>query len=131
MLDTTLVSALMRGEPAASTRLLRERPVDVVVPQPAVAEVTYGLERLPPSRRRRDLEVRLATLLAAVARSPWTDEVSQRFGEIKADLERRGKRVDDFDVAIAAHALAGEAVLVTRNLRHFAEVRGLVVDDWS
>jgi tRNA(fMet)-specific endonuclease VapC len=131
VLDTTAASALMRAEPAPSARLLRERPADVALPQPVVAEIRYGLARLPRSRRRNDLEARFATLLGALQRSIWTDDVSYRFGEIKADLERRGVRVDDFDVAIAAHALAHDAVVVTRNVRHFARIRGLRVEDWA
>jgi tRNA(fMet)-specific endonuclease VapC len=86
VLDTTVLSALMRAD---------------------------GLARLPRSRRRRELEERLATLLAAIQRAHWTDDVSLRFGDAKADLERRGERVDDFDVAIAAHALAASATVVT------------------
>jgi tRNA(fMet)-specific endonuclease VapC len=39
--------------------------------------------------------------------------------------------VDDFDVAIAAHALALEAVVVTDNVRHFRRVPGLAVESWS
>jgi tRNA(fMet)-specific endonuclease VapC len=131
VLDATVLSALMRAERGPSTRLLRERPVDVALPQPAVAEVRYGLARLPRSRRRRELEERLATLLAAIQRAHWSDEVSLRFGDVKADLERRGERVDDFDVAIAAHALAAGAAVVTRNVRHFARIRGLEVEDWG
>ncbi len=131
VLDTTVVSALMRGEHRPSTRLLAEHPVDVVRPQPAVAEVRYGLASLPTSRRRRQLEDRLGLLLRSVQRAPWTDDVSRHFGRVKADLERRGRRVDDFDVAIAAHALALGATVVTRNLRHFAHVGGLEVEDWT
>jgi tRNA(fMet)-specific endonuclease VapC len=50
---------------------------------------------------------------------------------IKATLERRGERIDDFDAAIAAHAMAEEAVLVTANLQHMARVPGLTIEDWS
>ena len=52
------------------------------------------------------------------------------FGAVKADLERRGERLDDFDVAIAAHALALGAVVATRNVKHLARVRGLSVEEW-
>jgi tRNA(fMet)-specific endonuclease VapC len=130
VLDTTIVSALMRSEPGPSMRLLRERPVDVVIPQPAIAEVRYGLERLPRSRRRRDLEERFTTLLDGTRRALWTDDVSQSFGEVKANLERRGERIDDFDIAMAAHALALGGAVVTRNLRHFTRIRGLALEDW-
>jgi predicted nucleic acid-binding protein len=39
--------------------------------------------------------------------------------------------VDDFDLAIAAHAIVHEAAVVTRNTRHFARIRSLRVEDWT
>lgn len=130
-LDTTALSALMRAERGPSLRLLAAAPDDVGVPQPVVAEIHYGLARLPRSRRRRKLEERLALLLESLPRLTWSDDVSLAFGALKAELEKRGERVDDFDVAIAAHALAHDATLVTRNLRHFERMRRLRVEDWS
>jgi tRNA(fMet)-specific endonuclease VapC len=131
ILDTTVASALMRAEPGPSSRILQERPADVLLPYPAVAELRYGLARLPSSRRKRELQRRLVTLLGALARAEWTDEVSRCFGDVKADLEGRGERVDDFDVAIAAHAIAHDAAVVTRNTRHFVRIRSLRVEDWT
>jgi hypothetical protein len=58
-------------------------------------------------------------------------EVTDRFGEIKANLERRGERLEDFDVAIAAHGLAASAVLVTANRRHMARIKNLRIEMWS
>jgi tRNA(fMet)-specific endonuclease VapC len=66
-----------------------------------------------------------------LARSEWTDEISECFGRIKAALEKGGRPIEDFDIAIAAHALATGAVLVTANLDHMARVPGLQVEDWS
>ena len=51
-------------------------------------------------------------------------------GAIKADLARRGVLLEDFDTAIAAHALALEGVLVTGNPRHFERIPGLRLEDW-
>ena len=75
--------------------------------------------------------MRFEVLLGGLARVEWTDDVSRAFGAIKSDLERRGERVDDFDVAIAAHAVAYESTVVTRNVRHFDRIRGLCVDAWA
>jgi tRNA(fMet)-specific endonuclease VapC len=130
VLDTTIVSAVMRAEPTATRRLLALRPGDVSVPQPAFAEVQYGIARLSPSRKRAELEARFAIVRRDLTAMPWSDRVTDLFGEIKADLERRGKRCDDLDVAIAAHARAADAVLVTRNAKHFAPIRDLVIDAW-
>jgi len=131
LLDTTALSAIMRGERAASKRLLEMDPNEVRVPQPVVAEIRYGLARLPRSRRRELLEARIDVLLRSIARAVWTDGVSARFGDVKAELERAGVRVDDFDVAIAAHALELEATVVTDNVKHFVRVPGLAVESWS
>lgn len=70
-------------------------------------------------------------LTAEVARSAWTDAVSDAFGRVKSALERNGERIEDFDAAIAAHALAANGVLVTANVRHMQRIPGLLVDDWS
>jgi tRNA(fMet)-specific endonuclease VapC len=56
--------------------------------------------------------------------------VSQAFGSVKADLERRGVRIEDFDAAVAAHALALDATLVTDNVAHMSRVTGLRVANW-
>jgi tRNA(fMet)-specific endonuclease VapC len=63
--------------------------------------------------------------------TPWTWEVSRSFGLLKASLEARGQRLDDFDVAIAAHALAVEAVLVTANTKPLGRIEELVLEDWG
>jgi len=130
VLDTNVVSALMKGDPAVLARL-RNTPKDsVCVPQPVIAEIAYGLERLPRSKRRDALQQRFEAVSAELARVPWTDEVSVRFGIIKAALEKKGRGTGDFDAAIAAHA-GPDGVLVTANTDHMLRVPGLAVEDWS
>ncbi len=46
-------------------------------------------------------------------------------------MERKGKRIEDFDAAIAAHALASGAMLVTANIGQMTRVPGLAVEDWA
>jgi tRNA(fMet)-specific endonuclease VapC len=106
VLDTNVVSALMKGEPRVVQRLRQIRKEEVSVPQPVLAEITYGIERLPESKRRRVLQELFDLVRSELARTSWTDEVSESFGSIKAALERQGRRIEDFDAAIAAHALA-------------------------
>jgi tRNA(fMet)-specific endonuclease VapC len=105
VLDTNTVSALMKGEPATVEQLLAVHRDDVAIPQPVIAEIAYGIERLPRSKRRQSLQGRFDLICSELARAAWTDAVSERFGHVKAALERRGQRIEDFDAAIAAHAL--------------------------
>lgn len=130
LLDTSTVSFLMRGEPAVRDRLMSHARTDVCVCQPVIAEIEYGLARLARSARRTRLRARFDLFLAELACAPWTDEVSRAFGTIKTDLERRGVRLEDFDVAVAAHGLAIGATVVTDNVKHMSRVKGLFVENW-
>ena len=104
---------------------------DVFVCQPTLAEIAYGIARLPRSKRKAWLRDSHSLIVSTLQRSEWTAEVSIAFGQTKAALEKRGGRIEDFDVAIAAHALAEGAVLVTMGRRHMPRVPGLTVKDWS
>jgi tRNA(fMet)-specific endonuclease VapC len=121
----------MKGAPAVVDRLAATEPGDVGIPQPVVAEIAYGIERLPRSKRRRTLQGRFDLICSELQRVEWTDAVSHTYGRIRASLERRGTRIEDFDAAIAAHALALGATLVTSNVDHLARVPGLRVEDWD
>ena len=131
LLVTNAVSALMKGSVPFVERLASQTPADVAVPQPVIAELAYGIERLPRSRRRTLLQSRFELVCSELARAEWTDAVSHAYGRIKATLERRGSRIEDFDAAIAAHAIALDCTLVTANLDHMNRVPGLVVEDWG
>jgi tRNA(fMet)-specific endonuclease VapC len=131
VLDTNAVWALMKGAPAFVDHLTSVEPGSVGIPQPVVAEVAYGIERLPRSKRRRALQERFDLVCSELRRVEWTDEVSRAYGHIKALLERRGARIEDFDAAIAAHALALGATLVTSNVVHMTRVPGLRVVSWA
>lgn len=97
----------MRHDPDMLDFLRTRRPGDLATVPPVVAEIEYGIQRLEPgSRRWALLEAERNRLLGAVTVLPWTDESSRRFGACKAQLERDGVPVDDFDIAVASIALA-------------------------
>ncbi len=113
VLDTNTVSALMKGVPRVAARLENQHRTDVAISQVTVAEIEFGLRYVPPSKRRRLLQEQWRTIGAELIRLPWDDAVSRAFGERKARLERAGMRMSDFDLAIAAHAIALGLIVVT------------------
>jgi len=131
LLDTNVMSSLMKGEPNVIERLKAVARADVCVPQPVIAEIAYGIERLSRSKRKDALAARFELLKSEIRRAAWSDDVSDAFGRIKAALERKGERIEDFDAAVAAHALAEGLVLVTANLKHMTRVPDLEIEDWS
>ncbi len=131
VLDTNAVSALMKGDEVVIARLGKVPKSDVYIPQPVLAEIAYGIDRLPRSKRRESLQERFDLVRSEIQRIDWSDEVSDRFGAIKATLEKKGQRIEDFDAAIAAHAATPGATLVTANIDDMVRVPGLLVEDWS
>ncbi len=132
VLDTSAISAAMHRLPEVLDRLADLDPAELVICTPAAAEIRFGLDRLPAgSRRRRLLEREFDLLREATRWSDWTAPASVAFGQIKADLEGSGRRIDDIDVAIASVAVELGAGVATLNVRHFERVEGLRVEDWG
>lgn len=129
VLDTSVVSCLMRREPFALHRLSALRPGELVLCAPVAAEISDGLERLPTSRRRTLLAAEYRRLGAQLRWSDWTQPAAVAFGRQKARLERAGTPVADMQVilgSVAATLRAG----VTVHARDFLRLEGVQVDDW-
>ena len=57
-------------------------------------------------------------------------DAAKYYGNIKYALEMKGKRVDEFDMIIAGHALCEGLTVVTDNIRHFENVPDIKVENW-
>ena len=69
--------------------------------------------------------------LAPLTILPFDDAAVWAYGDLRANLERRGTPIGALDTMIAAHALSQQALLVTNNTREFAKVPGLPLDNWA
>ena len=90
------------------------------------AELAYGVVKSGSSRNRQALEMFLAPLIIL----PFDEAVIWAYGELRAELERRGTPIGSLDTMIAAHAIRQQAPLVTNNTRQFARVPGLRLENW-
>lgn len=54
-------------------------------------------------------------------------EIAENFGQIRAELKRKGKVIEDMDIFLAATCLAHNLTLVTYNAKHFGRVKNLKV----
>lgn len=60
---------------------------------------------------------------------PLDANAAARFDHLRQD--RRLRRIGRADLLIACIALANNAILVTRNQRHFRQVPGLQLENWA
>ena len=131
VLDTTAFSNLMRRDIGIENLIKKYPPKSIWTVPPVIAEIQYGIERLNPSSRKYLLLVaERDRLLFTINTLPWAPDSSLFFGKIKADLERRGKLIDDFDIAIGAIALSHQCGVITANMKHFQMIKNLECMDW-
>lgn len=128
LIDTSICVAILRGaSPRVAPRFRAAMRSGVAVSSITVAELKYGVERSNnPARERAGVE----NLLAAVAILPFDSKAAEGYGMLRRYLERRGEVIGQFDLLIAAHAVAQNATLVTNNTREFSRVPTLHLEDW-
>jgi tRNA(fMet)-specific endonuclease VapC len=130
VLDTSVVSAIMRREEPTLDRLKALHPGDLVLSSPVAAEIAFGLQRLPVGSRRRTLLANeYERLRKAVVWNDWTEDAALAFGNLKEGLERAGTPIGDMDVIVGSIALAIGGGVATANARD-RKLRGLHVDEW-
>jgi len=132
VLDTSALSRVMRADPVSLGHAGEHRPGDLFVVPPVAAEVHFGIARLQAgSRRARLLRAQYRRWRRLLRWLDWTEAASKTFGDQKARLEARGALIDDMDIAVAAIAMVRHFGVATCNVRHFARIEGLRVEDWS
>jgi predicted nucleic acid-binding protein len=136
VLDTNVLSALMRTEPEAAVLgwLDRQAPDAIWITAVTVFEVRMGLALLPAGRRRRALETAFERLLAEDLQHRvlgFDASAATRAAALAAARQSAGRSVDLRDTQIAGIVSARRATLATRNLRHFRDLDVAVVDPWS
>ena len=129
MLDTNIcIHAIKRNTPEVVRRLEKTIPEDVAISSVVAAELWTGVMK---SRERGRNERALREFLAFVDVLDFPAEAARAYGEIRAELEAKGRSIGAMDLLIAAHAVHERATLVTRNSDEFARVEQLKVESWK
>lgn len=131
MLDTNICSFIMREQPEAVIKRLEQavlRNHRIVVSAITYAEMRFGATGPKASPRHPQLVDAFSARLDAIL--PWDRAAVDATTDIKVALRRAGTPIGPNDTAIAGHAIAAGAVLVTNNVREFARVPGLTLEDW-
>lgn len=131
MLDTNICSFIMREQPEAVLKRLEQavlRNHRIVVSAVTYAEMRFGTIGKKASPRHALLVDAFCARLDAIL--PWDRAAVDATTGIKAALTAAGTPIGPNDTAIAGHAIAAGAILVTNNTREFARVPDLVLEDW-
>jgi predicted nucleic acid-binding protein len=135
ILDTNVLSELMRPEPDARVRqwVIGRRSDELGTTAITAAEIRHGIERLPDGRRKESLLSAAMDLFAAFGDQiqPFDTAAAAWFGAVMAKRARLGLPMEGFDAQIAAICRTRGAALATRNVKDFRETGIDIIDPWS
>jgi predicted nucleic acid-binding protein len=135
LLDTNAVSEWVKPRPNPGLiRWMESADEDrLILSVITVAELHYGVERMPAGMRRNHLErwLRLEVPLRFERRIlPVSEEIAVVWGKIVSISESAGHAMDTMDAFLAATAQVHDLTLVTRNVDHFRVLKA-VLSPWT
>lgn len=135
ILDTNVVSELMRPEPAPQVAdwVRRRDRRELRMTSITLAEIRYGIARLPDGRRKQALLDTADDVFRTFSDQvlPVDEAAAEHYATIASTRERAGKPIPGFDALIAAVCRSRGATLATRNLPDFGGTGIEVIDPWA
>lgn len=131
MLDTNICTFIMREQPEILLQRLQQavsRRHKVVVSAITYAEMRFGAIGKKASPRHAERVNAFCERLDDIL--PWDRAAVDATTALKIALATAGTPIGPNDTAIAGHALATGALLVTNNTREFSRVPNLHLEDW-
>ncbi len=129
LLDTDTCSYAMRRSHTALLARLRAHPLaEQAVSVVTAAELLFGTKLATARAKATEDYQRFIRHLTVLE---WGADAAEHYADIRADLRRKGTPIGANDLLIAAHARSLGVTLVTNNVREFARVKGLKVDNWA
>lgn len=128
LLDTDIVIYSLKGHPEVKKNLERNLHAALKISVVTLMELYYGAYK---SQKVTSNLGKIKSIEDAVEIIPIGRESAEVFAMLKSGLEKAGTPLDDFDLILAACALANDLVLVTNNVKHFERIEGLRLTNWA
>ena len=136
ILDTNVLSELMRPAPAASViRWVAVQPAtSIYTTSITQAEIFHGIMLLPTGRRRIALEAAAKALFDQDFGGrvlPFGSDAALPYARIAAERRRTGRPISQFDAQIAAIAHSAGASIATRNVADYVATGVKIINPWD
>ena len=127
LLDTNTCVYAIKRDPRVLHSLQEHSPDDFAISAITVAELWFGAAK---SNRPQQTRSSVDAFLKPFEILPFAAEAAEEYSEIRLALERVGRPIGERDLLIAATAKSRRLTVVTHNVREFARVSNLTVEDW-
>mgnify|MGYP003314473310 CR=1 FL=1 len=128
-LDTNIIIyALKNSYPEIKNHFMRIPSQTISIPSIVIAEIEYG------ARKSRNYEKTIEIyrqFMNTFSNAEFNEKAAICYGEIRSYLEKKGDLIGPNDMLIASIVLAEEGILVTHNVKEFAKIPNLSIEDWT
>lgn len=136
VLDTNVISELIRGEPDEGVLRWLDSCDASAVATTAItaAELLYGVARLPPGRRKKQLSEAVRGLVEEDLDGrvePFDPTAASHYAVLVSDRETAGRPIGVADAQVAAICRKLGATLATRNIKDFEDTGIELFDPWD
>ena len=129
LLDPNICIYIIKQKPAkVLEKFTTVKPSDLGISSITVAELEYGAYK---SQRIEQNLAALSQFLIPLEILPFDQRATQTYGQIRAELERRGIVIGSMDMVIASQAISLGLILVTNNTRELSQIPGLILENWA
>ena len=128
LLDTNICIYLIKKKPAQV--ILKLQSLDILengISSITLSELEYGVSKSTQPKKNK---IALVKFLAPIQIISYDDMASEKYGDIRAALEKMGKTIGPLELLIGAHALSLDCTLVTNNVKEFERIKSLKIENW-
>lgn len=127
MLDTNIAIYVIKNRPINALASFNRHAGQISISAITLAELLHGAEKsAKPEHNLRQVE----EFVSRLDLLEYGSKAAGHYGDIRADLERKGTPIGVNDLHIAGHARSEGLTLVTNNPREFERIDGLRLDNW-
>jgi tRNA(fMet)-specific endonuclease VapC len=127
MLDTKICIYVMKNYPPDLREKFSALAEQLCISSITLGELHYGAEK---SARRVDNLTAIEHFVARLEVLPFADKAAAHYGQVRAELERAGTPCGAHDMQIGGHARSEGLIVVTNDIREFARMPGVRVENW-
>lgn len=127
LLDTNICISLLKNKYGIREAIKKVQPINCFVSEITLGELYFGAAF---SNNKEERLKDVSFIVNHFKIIPITDALPL-FGDIKADLKRKGLLIDDFDILIGCSAIINNMVMVTDNVKHLERLPNIMIENWT